>query len=189
MKCKLTLLMLFLLFTKLCYGGDYYVLVYGGIYSDSSFLSTDFDLKNEYLQAIAIGKEFWNYTDSLDNKLLGLELEGQLVNHTGNEDSFKEFVVASNVRLHELPWERIKVTVASGIGLSLATTVPDRERKDHSNANQLLCYLMYEATFSLPKYERWSLVPRMHHRSGIFGLFDGVHGGSNYPSLGIKYNF
>ena len=128
-------------------------------------------------------------SDPLVSYAFILELEGQVVNHTGDDDSFKEFVVASNARLHKLPWKRIKVTIASGIGLSLAITVPDRERKNHSNANQLLCYLMYEATFSLPKYERWSLVPRMHHRSGVFGLFDGVHGGSNYPSLGIKYNF
>jgi hypothetical protein len=29
----------------------------------------------------------------------------------------------------------------------------------------------------------------MHHRSGAFGLFDGVHGGSNFIGYGIKYLF
>jgi len=33
----------------------------------------------------------------------------------------------------------------------------------------------------------WSMVARLHHRSGIFGLFS--HSGSNLLELGLRYRF
>jgi len=40
-------------------------------------------------------------------------------------------------------------------------------------------YVLVELSFSLPQVLKWSLVWRIHHSSEVFGLFNGVHGGSN----------
>jgi len=48
---------------------------------------------------------------------------------------------------------------------------------------------MFEFDFALPHEPSWSLVTRIHHRSGVFGLFGGVHGATNAFSLGIRYHF
>jgi hypothetical protein len=44
-------------------------------------------------------------------------------------------------------------------------------------------------TFALPNTPKWNLVFRLHHRSGIFGLFDGIEGASNAFGIGLKYKF
>ncbi|WP_155890787.1 hypothetical protein [Desulfuromonas sp. TF] len=44
-------------------------------------------------------------------------------------------------------------------------------------------------TLGLPRVPRWRLSARIHHRSGVFGLFDGVRGGSNFMGLGVTYRF
>jgi hypothetical protein len=46
--------------------------------------------------------------------------------------------------------------------------------------------LSMEAAFRLPG-SPWSMVARLHHRSGIFGLFS--HSGSNLVELGLRYRF
>jgi hypothetical protein len=47
---------------------------------------------------------------------------------------------------------------------------------------------MLEATFALPKYPQWQLAYRIHHRSGIYGVFD-TDSGSNTIGLGLRYFF
>jgi hypothetical protein len=41
-------------------------------------------------------------------------------------------------------------------------------------------------TFAIPE-SLWSLVTRIHHRSGAWGLFG--HSGSNVLAAGIRYRF
>jgi hypothetical protein len=64
--------------------------------------------------------------------------------------------------------------------------VLERRDPDNSDAAALLHYVMLEASFGLPN-SRWSVVARVHHRSGIFGLFS--HSGSNVLSAGLRYRF
>jgi hypothetical protein len=80
----------------------------------------------------------------------------------------------------------LDTSFAFGGGLSQATEVPVLERRDpdSSEASALLHYLMVEAAFRLPG-SPWSMVARLHHRSGIFGLFS--HSGSNLVELGLRY--
>ena len=75
--------------------------------------------------------------------------------------------------------------------MSYASEVPLLEDLSEleTGSTRLLNYLLIEATFAPPKEEHWALVFRIHHRSGIFGVFDDVSGGSNVIALGIKYTF
>ena len=54
---------------------------------------------------------------------------------------------------------------------------------------RLLNYILGEMTVAPPQVKDWSLVVRVHHRSGVFGLFDGVEGGSNVIGAGVKFHY
>lgn len=119
------------------------------------------------------------------------ELEGQLAKHAG-EQTHWEFNFAVIIRRTAFPWNQyLKTTAAIGDGLSYATVVPPIESASHTNtgASKLLNYFMMEFTFAPPQSKHWSLVTRIHHRSGIYGIFNGVKGGSNIMAIGLKYEY
>jgi hypothetical protein len=94
-----------------------------------------------------------------------------------------------NLRWVVFPWNKyIETTAAIGEGLSWATQIPALEKADPTNSdnNQLLNYILLEATFAIPE-SPWSLVTRIHHRSGVYGLLG--HSGSNIIEAGIRYRF
>jgi len=72
------------------------------------------------------------------------------------------------------------------IRLLLAGAVAVLALASPAAAGTLLHYLLLEATFGPPN-SPWSVVTRIHHRSGIFGLFS--HSGSNVISAGVRYRF
>ncbi len=96
---------------------------------------------------------------------------------------------AVNHRWNVFPWDhRVDTSLAIGNGLSWATSTPELEEKfEAEGTERLLYYLNLEATFSPPSTDRWAIILRIHHRSGVFGLF-GVDGGSNTLSLGMRFN-
>lgn len=55
-------------------------------------------------------------------------------------------------------------------------------RKKYAN---LLNYLGIGIEYNLSK--KLTLISRIHHRSGIFGFFSNVHGGSNGYLIGFCY--
>ncbi|MDF1798846.1 MAG: hypothetical protein P1V81_06695 [Planctomycetota bacterium] len=81
------------------------------------------------------------------------------------------------------------LSLAIGEGLSLATEVPALEQASHTNdgARRLLNHLVIEVAMRPRADATWELFGRVHHRSGVFGLFDGVHGGSNVLALGVRW--
>lgn len=101
------------------------------------------------------------------------------------------------LRWLEFPWNRYLVTsFAFGDGLSYATKEPpiemNQHNKNHGTENEtskLLNYMLFELAFALPQYQQFNVVLRIHHRSGIFGLINGVSGGSNFIGAGVKYYF
>ncbi len=119
------------------------------------------------------------------------EYEGQVAKHSGQQEHW-EYNALILHRWMYYPWsDRVRITSAIGNGLSWASEVPALELASHTNegATQLLSYLLLELTVGIPGFEGVDLVGRIHHRSGVFGLFDDVHGGSNIISLGLRYEF
>ena len=73
-------------------------------------------------------------------------------------------------------------------GVSYNTSSSDYEKRTkygNGKSSQLLNYLALEV--EVPMDKQYSLLGRIHHRSGIYGFFDGVSGGSNAYLLGLKY--
>jgi hypothetical protein len=137
---------------------------------------------NAYLVDVALARELWHY-----NKYLSLELEGQVAKHF-NKDNQWEFVGVLIGRWHYFPWDRyVDTSFAIGDGISYYTHVSEVEKEDDEDAQGALNYLLLELALGLPKYPRWDLVLRLHHRSSVFGLVGAA--GSNFVCGGIKLAF
>jgi hypothetical protein len=164
---------------------EWAVTLLGGQYSGSRLLELGgkFDFKDSYTAGLALSYQFVDWGPHMR-----WELEGQMLKHFGEQEHV-EFAGSINARWITFPWDRyLDTSVAIGGGLSVASEVPVLEKNDptNSNAATLLHYLLIEAAFGLPD-SNWSLVARVHHRSGIFGLFS--HSGSNVLALGLRYRF
>ena len=159
------------------------VLLKGNL-SDGSLLNSGFE--DSYLTALAVAKRMASYEDKID-----LELEGQIVKHFRGQKHW-EFNALGIGRWLLFPWdEYLNTNFAFGAGLSFATETPkvEEERRGDDQTQEVLAYLLLELELGLPEYPNWSGVTRIHHRSGAFGLFNGVTGASNAWGVGIKYRF
>src|SRR5450759_3222178 len=67
--------------------------------------------------------------------------------------------------------------------------LPPSETYPGDPTSHLLHYFSPEITFALPEFKQHELLIRYHHRSGVFGTFNGVWGGSNVIALGYRYRF
>lgn len=124
-----------------------------------------------------------------------LDAEGVLAAKWGSlgdiDQDFQEAAASINLR-YDFPENLPAVhSLSFGNGLSLTSTESEFEEEltISSGTNPLLWYIMLELDFDLPATEQWKALCRIHHRSGVFGLFDDVDGGSNYITMGLRYHF
>jgi hypothetical protein len=166
----------------------WFVTLYGGPHAQDNLgdvLSLQATFPDDtYIAVVALARELWRYEN-----LVSLEAEGQIGKHFGEMDHW-EFNGLLTLRWHPFWWDKhVETSLAVGDGLSWATEIPEVEKEDDENAQELLNYMLIELTLGLPKYPQWDLVVRIHHRSGVFGLFGGVYGGANFLCGGVKYSF
>jgi hypothetical protein len=167
-------------------GGDRHVSLFGGraCYDTLRDVLADTEYVDSYISALIVGKDLTEY-----KHYLRLEGEGQIVKHWGLQDHF-EFNALLVLRWQAFPWDRyLDTSFAIGEGLSYATNDPEIEVEKHDRTSRLLNYLMFELAVVVPQHPQWTLFGRVHHRSGVFGLFDGMNGGSNVVGAGIRYTF
>jgi len=145
--------------------------------------SADYE-KDYKLAALALSRKLEDNFESID-----LEWEAQLVKHIDGQDHWEVNGLMIG-RWLPFPWDNtLDTSFAFGAGLSYATELPEFEQNNHPNANQLLVYLLVELELTPPQQKDWSLVFRVHHRSGAYGLFNDVEGASNALGIGLKYRF
>ena len=159
---------------------------YGGLLAKDDLwqvLTLTARLQDDYFLAVgALSRELYRY-----KHWISFEAEGQIGKHFGDMTHW-EFNALIIGRWLYFPWnKRVRTSFAVGNGMSFATRVPEVEKEESEDALSYKNYLLFELTFGLPKYRQWDLSLRIHHRSGIFGVFN--RGGSNFVCLGIKYNF
>jgi len=190
------LLGLGVLLLNLCAGcaapGDRAVTVFGGQYANEELFSKillfkGLDLQDSYMVAGAYSQKIGQWP-----RQVRWELEGQVVKHFEGQDNWEVngLIVA---RWEAFPWsETVPTTFAIGEGFSYALSVPELEDEilaPEGGTSQYLNYLMLELTMGLLPWEGWSVVTRIHHRSGIFGLIGDVEEGSNFMTIGLRYQF
>lgn len=115
-----------------------------------------------------------------------LELEGQLLRHFGDQDHW-EGTLALVFRTGQIPIAGgLSVNFAFGEGLSYSSSPPALEGSFRVEPSRLLNYLSFEAEFSHASLPGVYVVPRIHHRSGVFGLIAPKESGSNYIGVGLR---
>ena len=131
---------------------------------------------------------------------LALELEADLFSHIAgrqpggefNQDkpyadlpaqSFGEGVVGIGARLWVQPW----LSFSFMEGISYNTDLSLYEKTYREKYSQVLNYLGVEVEAAVSPDV--SVVGRIHHRSGVYGLYNGVTEGSNAYLLGLRYRW
>jgi len=118
-----------------------------------------------------------------------------MVKHSGMQ-SHLEVDAAATLKYKRLFGENhyINTDIAFGIGVSYAFDTPyyeDPYVEDDGTLKyyRFQSYLHFDAEFYVPSYESLHLLLRVHHRSGIYGLFAPRHVGSNFVGAGLIYYF
>jgi hypothetical protein len=124
---------------------------------------------------------FWNY--------FSIEAELGVGGRIGVTDGVEGWG-AIYFRYDGFPWNNtLYTTVAVSTGIDYLSRIPPAETFSGDPASHLLHYFSPEITFALPEYRQHELLVRYHHRSGVFGAFNGVWGGSNVITMGYRYRF
>lgn len=169
--------------------GDRYVSVYGGRYSDSSLPEEIALLRNIEIEDATMVAAAYSEVIAEPSEHYRWELEGNVAHWIDGQDH-TELNGLVMFRWLSLPWDRwLDSSFGFGNGLSWATEEPSLEAEFHpeTGTQQLLWYIAAELTFAVPGTEDWETFLRVHHRSGVFGTFGGVDGGSNVIALGLRW--
>jgi hypothetical protein len=142
---------------------------------------------DHYLHGFALSRELGSF-----GRLFAWEVEGMLAWHrdrrSGARQDYTESTVAALVRYRSFPWSHhLPISVALGNGLSFTSDRP-RVEEDfrEGRTRHLLNYIALELAVGLPWGEGLELAYRIHHRSGVFGLYGGVRGASDFYLLGLR---
>jgi len=105
-----------------------------------------------------------------------------------------EFWGAVYLRYDGFPWSNyVYTTIGLSMGPDFVTRLPRVERgtdaRPEQNQSAWLNFFSPELTFALPEYPQYEVALRYMHRSGIFGLYNGVWEGANSFVLGFRYRF
>lgn len=183
--------------------GKHSVAAFVGVATDTNFTRSMYapwqnDFKNVEVAGAAYNYRFGTLNELTDASFgstfgdhLMLEGEAGASFRFGNEH-LGEAWTGLYVRYDGFFWnDTVYTTLAVNTGVSLLTDFSDfeRGRDEHSKNAKLLHYMGPELTFSPPDNHNIEFLIRYHHRSGVFGLFDGVISGSTFVSTGFRYRF
>ena len=117
---------------------------------------------------------------------------------------YKDFLeINTYIKVYfKLDFWKNRIRIGVGEGVSLAQEVPVVEVVDATNSDgttdptaKFLNYLDISADLDVGRLIHINALRdtylgyTLKHRSGVFGLFNGVHGGSNYNMLTLEKNF
>lgn len=177
------------------------LMVYGGKYSETDLLPILFSQKTLYKESF-IGVIGVNYPLGYKLRFIDFEAEGLFVKHFGIMKHWEAdtLMIARISNLFTLP-----MSIALGEGISIASQNPVLENKQKGfyldtmlyqfnaiESRNFLNYVMVEADYRLWEAEyNPRIFIRIHHRSGVFGLFcpPDPACGSNFVTYGIKFAY
>lgn len=122
-----------------------------------------------------------------------IELEGVVAKHFDRQDHWE---IAGGVfaRSGQVPlFLGLELNLAGGIGLSYALSDAGQEVGRNGQRGidtyNLQIYLAFETEFAAASVPEWSVVGRIHHRSGGYGLLTEGGNGSDFVGLGVRRGF
>lgn len=172
------------------------VLLYRGVTTENTLgqiFGMHYTTGNETIYSLEIAKELSRdnvirrYLDPITSTV---QLAGNVAYRDDSAGPIYEFDPYFIFRWQNFPWNRyLENSIGLGWGVSYVTRIPTWEQRNASNTKRLLNYLMFELTFALPRYPQWQVALRLHHRSGVFGLYGADNAGSTAVGIGIRYRF
>jgi len=168
--------------------GKWALTAYGGIGTDGGIEDipgAQAAFNDAYMLTVACSREVAWWGD-----WMAFEVEGQLAQHFAKQDHWEANLLLI-ARWIKFPWnDFVRTSVAVGDGISYVSSIPEiEEERSPGETSKLLNYMLIELELAPPKQKHWSFVARIHHRSGVYGLFNGVSTGSNIVGFGVKYRF
>jgi len=159
--------------------------VYRRTYLTPLYAPNQLDLSSTYIIAANFNYRLWR----LPNVPMQFEMESDIAGHFGDARQY-EAVVAPFIRWTAFPWNRVLYTNvrASVLGLSYSTGISawEKQNSGHGKGSNFLQFGALEISFASHAESRWEVFLRLHHRSGIYGLINGVDGGSSYLAAGFR---
>lgn len=175
------------------------VVLYGGIFTTTDLIPIVFrqktDYKESYIGTIGV-------TRPLEYRIRWFDFlwEANVTKHFGEMKHWEAnaFYIVKIDRIYDSPF-----SLSLGEGMSLASENPKLEnkakgyylesglQKDAIESRALLNYMMVEVSSYLPFERKTEIFLRIHHRSGIFGLYcpPDPNCGSNFVSYGFRTAF
>lgn len=141
------------------------------------------EFEDAYVAVAALSRDLTRYRDGR----LSIQVEAQAGYNFGDQEHW-ELNLAAGPRWHDFPWNEVVATTAAfGLGLSMASEIPDVEVELEGASDRLLIYWVAEITVAR-RASPWSMSLRLHHRSPAFGLL-GDDGGMNALGIGVRRTF
>ena len=118
-------------------------------------------------------------------------IEIVLAEHNGLQHSGE---LGASYTLRTAQWELGALTLAFGGGIGLSHAFGTSSYEDGPVSEPTRRYptqllLLFDIDWSLQPWHGLSLVTRVHHRSGAYGLIAPRHVGSNFLALGLRSEF
>ena len=176
---------------------EWAVTVMGGVLNQANFSGVLFSpwtssFDDTQLLSGTVSKRVYEFSqDSLLGPYWFIDWEVGAGQRFGNSTA-SEFWTALYLKYDGFFWsDTLYMTAGVSTGVNYATSISDLEVKKSGNdtGTKLLHYFSPEITFADPDNKDFEIVTRLHHRSGVFGLFDGVDGGSTFLSIGFRQHF
>ncbi|GGK60096.1 hypothetical protein GCM10007941_07950 [Amphritea balenae] len=147
------------------------------------FTPADWELIDYHIISVGLRKKILDY-----DKYFSINSELSFA-HIYGEESYQEVSVTPTISWNLLPWDDyLDTSVSLGFGLSYSSMVTELDETD----TKTLISMIFELEFKLPEKDTWSVYTRVHHRSsGADYIGDVISdgGGSNFPSIGLRYHF
>jgi hypothetical protein len=170
--------------------GPFSVGLYAGELYKSQYISIlyrpqDIQLSPSYLVAANVDYRIYK------SATIPIQFEGEFDVakrfHGANEF---DVVLAPFVRWTWFPWNRLLYTNvrlgAAGLSYTSGVSAWERQNSGNNRGSNFLQFGSMEVSFAARENARSEVFVRVHHRSGVFGLINGVNGGSNYLSFGFR---
>lgn len=174
----------------------YAMLVYTGAMTCNTLgqvVGGDFKLDDEHLYTIEFSYIFRpeqgirRYFGPL---FQSIEANINITYHDDHGHPIYEFIPYLSYRWKKFPWDNVlKTSISLGEGVSWVSNVSTREHRNSEDPQKILNYLNFELTAALAAYPQIELVGRIHHRSGVFGLYHSTNSGSSAVGVGLRCYF
>lgn len=195
----LTVLICFPVMSARADDGESVAILYGRL-TNQDFIEIPFNFQTMepvHMLGVSLRKELMELSGTkslipsdlyLDGEVVVAEKWGRL---KGVSQDFQEIAVSLNIRYEFPDYFLVVKSFSLGNGLSL-TSEKSKFEETLTIRDKTSCFLWYmllELELDISGHQNWGVLCRVHHRSGIFGVFNDVNGGSNYITMGLRYHF